>query len=73
MAAIKSQGNKDTELKLISIFRANGISGCGETKIFSAGQILFSGANGWRCLLTGASGMVAPGMSANSIAIRIDG
>ena len=34
MAAIKSQGNKDTELKLISIFRANGISGCGETKIF---------------------------------------
>src|ERR1017187_8641748 len=27
MAAIKSKGNKDTELKLISIFRANGISG----------------------------------------------
>lgn len=27
MAAIKSKGNKDTELKLISIFRANGITG----------------------------------------------
>ena len=27
MAAIKSKGNKDTELKLISIFQANGISG----------------------------------------------
>jgi DNA mismatch endonuclease, patch repair protein len=27
MAAIKSKGNKDTELKLISILRANGISG----------------------------------------------
>lgn len=27
MAAIKSKGNKDTELKLISIFRLNGISG----------------------------------------------
>ena len=27
MAAIKSKGNKDTELKLISIFRENGISG----------------------------------------------
>ena len=27
MAAIRSKGNKDTELKLISIFRANGISG----------------------------------------------
>jgi DNA mismatch endonuclease (patch repair protein) len=27
MAAIKSKGNKDTELKLISIFRATGISG----------------------------------------------
>jgi len=27
MAAIKSKGNKDTELKLISIFRANKISG----------------------------------------------
>lgn len=27
MAAIKSKGNKDTELKLISILRANGIKG----------------------------------------------
>lgn len=27
MAAVKSKGNKDTELKLISIFRANGITG----------------------------------------------
>lgn len=27
MAAIRSKGNKDTELKLISIFRANGITG----------------------------------------------
>jgi DNA mismatch endonuclease, patch repair protein len=27
MAAIKSKGNKDTELKLISVFRASGISG----------------------------------------------
>ena len=27
MAAIRSKGNKDTELKLISILRANGISG----------------------------------------------
>jgi len=27
MAAIKSKGNKDTELKLIAIFRANGING----------------------------------------------
>jgi len=27
MAAIRSKGNKDTELKLASIFRANGISG----------------------------------------------
>jgi DNA mismatch endonuclease (patch repair protein) len=27
MAAIKSTGNKDTELKLIAIFRANGITG----------------------------------------------
>jgi len=27
MAAIKSAGNKDTELKLIAIFRANGITG----------------------------------------------
>lgn len=27
MAAIRSKGNKDTELRLISIFRANGISG----------------------------------------------
>ncbi len=27
MAAIKSKGNKDTELKLISIFRANKITG----------------------------------------------
>jgi DNA mismatch endonuclease Vsr len=27
MAAIKSTGNKDTELKLIAIFRANGIAG----------------------------------------------
>jgi DNA mismatch endonuclease, patch repair protein len=27
MAAIKSKGNRDTELRLISIFRANGITG----------------------------------------------
>ena len=27
MAAVRSKGNKDTELKLISIFRAHGISG----------------------------------------------
>jgi DNA mismatch endonuclease (patch repair protein) len=27
MAAIKSKGNRDTELKLISIFRLNGITG----------------------------------------------
>lgn len=27
MAAVKSKGNRDTEIKLVSIFRANGIAG----------------------------------------------
>ena len=42
MAAIKSNGNKDTELKLISIFRANGITGWRRNqKLFGKPDFLF--------------------------------
>jgi G:T-mismatch repair DNA endonuclease (very short patch repair protein) len=62
MAAIHSTGNKDTELKLISIFRARGITGWRRSQRITGKPDFVFLKNDWQSLLmvafgTGASGI----------------
>ena len=52
MSAIRSKGNKDTELKLISIFRDTGLLGWRGSKLFGKPDFVFRrerlcGVCGW--------------------------
>ena len=67
MAAIRSQGNKATELKLASILRAARITGW-RRRHFPATPILSSAANASLSLLTAASGTAAGSTVANRTA-----
>ena len=68
MAAIRSRGNKDTELKLAAILRAAGITAGAGTSHSPAAPISSSLARVTPCSLTAVSGMAARSMAASRAA-----
>ena len=60
MSHIRSRGNKNTELALMRVFRAHGITGGGGISQSSANRTLSSPSFGSRCSWMAASGTAAP-------------